>query len=35
MNTVFEEGSDVLDSLKMHFETFFRYLDDIKFPLQQ
>ena len=35
MNTVFEEAHNILDSLKMHFETFFRYLDDIKFPLQQ
>lgn len=34
MNTVFE-ANNILDSLKMHFETFFRYLDDIKFPLHQ
>lgn len=35
MNTVFEEANDVLDSLKMHFKNFFRYLDDVKYPLQQ
>ena len=35
MNTVFEEANNVLDSLKMHLENFFRYLDDVKYPLQQ
>ena len=29
MDTVFEEANNVLDLLKMHFENFFRYVDDI------